>query len=104
MKNSNLDKYSHQVLNSNRESQNLDTNKECLNENVCIEEETMKCPFDAKVIEDYTPSPYEHSCISLKKGQVVTVLEMKSMGKWYGKLHSDGRQGLFPFNRVQILN
>lgn len=62
------------------------------------------CPFNAKVIEDYTPSPYEHSCISLRKGQIVTVLEMKSMGKWYGQSLSDGKKGLFPFNRVEIIN
>ena len=65
---------------------------------------SMKCPFDAKVVEDYTPSPYEHACISLKKGQVITVLEMKSMGKWYGESQADGRRGLFPFNRVEILH
>ena len=63
-----------------------------------------KCPFKVRVIEDYTPSPYEHSCISIKKGQVITVLETKSMGKWYGQLESDGRKGLFPFNRVEKLD
>lgn len=39
----------------------------------------------------------------------MTVLEMKSMGKWYGQLASmgggdDGKKGLFPFNRVEIIN
>jgi hypothetical protein len=67
-------------------------------------EEEIKCPFNAKVTEDYTPSPYEHSYISLRKGQMVTVLEISSMGKWYGQLLSDGRKGLFPFNRVEMVN
>ncbi len=62
------------------------------------------CPFKAKVVEDYTPSPYEHSHIALRKGQIVTVLEMKSMGKWLGVLEFDGKKGLFPFNRVEIIN
>ena len=73
-------------------------------ENIYNEEINEKCPFNARVIEDYTPSPYEHSCISLKKGQLVTVLEMKSMGKWFGQNLADGKKGLFPFNRVEIIN
>lgn len=73
------------------------------------EEEAMVCPFRAKVVEDYTPSPYEKSHVALKKGQTVTVLEMQSIGKWYGQVHgADGkiefdRKGLFPFNRVEII-
>ncbi|RNA44929.1 adapter molecule Crk [Brachionus plicatilis] len=67
-------------------------------------EKNEKCPFDARVIEDYTPSPYEHSCISLKKGQIVTVLEMRSMGKWFGQNQSNGNKGLFPFNRVEMID
>lgn len=62
----------------------------------------IKCPFKAKVIEDFTPSPYEHSCITLRKGQIVTVLEMQTMGKWFGQLEE--KKGLFPFNRVEIIN
>jgi len=34
-------------------------------------------------LKDYTPSPYEKSHVALKKGQLVTVLEMQSMGKWF---------------------
>ena len=29
---------------------------------------------------------------------------MKSMGKWLGVLEFDGKKGLFPFNRVEIIN
>lgn len=79
------------------------------NASVGDQEELVKCPFKARVIEDYTPSPYETSHIALKKGQHVTVLEMKSIGKWYGQTHASdgkvefGKKGLFPFNRVEIL-
>ena len=75
----------------------------------CIDEGAMKCPFDVRVVEDYTPSPYEKSHIALKRGQLVTVLEMKSIGKWYGQTYSAdgkvefGKKGLFPFNRVEIV-
>ncbi len=61
-------------------------------------------------LKDYTPSPYEKSHVALKKGQLVTVLEMQSMGKWYGQVHApDGkvefdRKGLFPFNRVEAVS
>lgn len=74
-----------------------------------VDEGAMKCPFDARVIEDYTPSPYEKSHIPLKKGQLVTVLEMKSIGKWFGQTYASedktelAKKGLFPFNRVQIV-
>lgn len=67
------------------------------------DEEEMSCPFRAKVVENYTPSPYEHSHIALKRGQMVTVLEMRSMGKWFGELNESGKKGLFPFNRVEII-
>jgi len=62
----------------------------------------MQCPFNARVIEDYTPSPYETSHIALKKGQIIVVLEMKSIGKWFGQIES-GKKGLFPFNRVEFI-
>lgn len=74
-----------------------------------VDEGTMKCPFDVRVIEDYTPSPYEKSHIALKKGQLVTVLEMKSIGKWFGQTYASedklelAKKGLFPFNRVQVV-
>ena len=54
--------------------------------------------------EDYTPSPYELSHIKLKKGQIVTVLEMKSDGKWFGHVNPDGPKGYFPFNRVEMID
>ncbi len=54
------------------------------------------------MIEDYTPSPYEHSHLKLRKGQTIKVLEMKSDGKWVGELN-DGKKGLFPFNRVELV-
>ena len=65
--------------------------------------QALTCPFKAKVIDNYTPSPYEHSHIALRKGQLVTVLEMKSMGKWFGECLDNGKKGLFPFNRVEVL-
>ncbi len=73
-----------------------------LNTNSISLKKIIECPFNAKVIQDYTPSPYEDSHIPLKKGQIVRVIEMKAMGKWYGELNN--LKGLFPFNRVEILN
>lgn len=94
-----------------KESTDSNIDKNQLNEeDQGSEEGPMKCPFKARVIEDYTPSPYETSHIALKKGQHVTVLEMKSIGKWLGQTYSPdsnqmdfGKKGLFPFNRVEIL-
>jgi len=81
-----------------------DDTKQKDDEDASDEDDNKKCPFKAKVIEDYTPSPYEHSHIALRKGQIVTVIEMKSIGKWLGILDYDGKKGLFPFNRVEIIN
>ena len=86
-----------------------------IEDNVAADEETegdddsMLCPFNARVVEDYTPSPYETSHIVLKKGQLVTVLDMKPNGKWFGQINTSdgkvefGKKGLFPFNRVEII-
>lgn len=90
-------------LAKSQESKNSDKSESTEEESIYGEEMNEKCPFNVRVIEDYTPSPYEHSCISLKKGQIVTVLEMRSMGKWFGQCQTDGKKGLFPFNRVEIL-
>lgn len=91
-------KYSFDEEETRENSQNLS------NEEEEEKHQAIVCPFKAKVIEDYTPSPYEHSHIALRKGQIVTVLEMKSIGKWLGILDYDGKRGLFPFNRVEIIN
>lgn len=76
--------------------------KEKDEKNILGDDGPMQCPFNGRVIEDYTPSPYETSHIALKKGQTIIVLEMKSIGKWFGQIES-GKKGLFPFNRVEII-
>lgn len=78
--------------------------KEDVQSNNSDEAESNK-PFNVRVIEDYTPSPYEKGYIALRKGQVVRVLEMKSEGKWFGQVvGNDDKKGLFPFNRVEMLD
>ena len=62
----------------------------------------LKCPFEAEVIQDYTPSPYDNSHMPLKKGQIVKVTKAEQVGMWYGELNN--QKGFFPFNRVQIVN
>jgi proto-oncogene C-crk len=76
------------------------------NENDVPPKESTNQEFRARVVEDYTPSPYEHSHLSLRKGQIITVLEMKSEGKWLGQYINsvDCKRGLFPFNRVEIID
>lgn len=92
------------LLNESQQVPATDKQVDKENDNeVLNDEEALTCPFKAKVIDNYTPSPYEHSHIALRKGQLVTVLEMKSMGKWFGECLDNGKKGLFPFNRVEIL-
>ena len=38
--------------------------------------------------------------LSLRKGEIVEVLDQKKDGWWQGSLH--GKEGLFPFNFVQL--
>jgi len=109
---SRLKDLSNDVKNSNqRIEHNKDSNRESeisdeqIYDNNLEENEyglVLKCPFEAEVIQDYTPSPYDNSHMPLKKGQIVKVTKAEQVGMWFGELNN--QKGFFPFNRVQIVN
>ena len=55
----------------------------------------------AVAIMDFTPNPYDREALSLKRGDVIDVMETNPNGTWRG--HCNGRVGSFKFLTVQTL-
>ena len=55
----------------------------------------------AVAIMDYNPNPYDREALSLRRGDVIDVIETNPNGTWRG--HCNGRVGNFKFLTVQTL-
>ncbi|NWU99257.1 SASH3 protein, partial [Upupa epops] len=55
----------------------------------------------ARVHTDFTPSPYDHDSLKLRKGDIIGIIEKPPMGTWTGLLNN--RVGSFKFIYVDVL-
>ena len=55
----------------------------------------------AVAIMDFTPNPYDREALTLKRGDVIDVLETNPNGTWRG--HCNGRVGNFKFINVRTV-
>ncbi|XP_072911705.1 crk-like protein [Hemitrygon akajei] len=63
---------------------------------------TQNGPVYARAIQKRVPCAYDKTALALEVGDVVKVTRMNISGQWEGEVN--GRQGLFPFTHVQIID
>ncbi|XP_062887786.1 crk-like protein [Mobula hypostoma] len=63
---------------------------------------TQNGPVYARAIQKRVPCAYDKTALALEIGDIVKVTRMNISGQWEGEVN--GRQGLFPFTHVQIID
>ncbi|XP_069789678.1 crk-like protein [Narcine bancroftii] len=63
---------------------------------------TQNGPVYARAIQKRVPCAYDKTALALEVGDIVKVTRMNISGQWEGEVN--GRQGLFPFTHVQIID
>ncbi|XP_078409942.1 crk-like protein [Cetorhinus maximus] len=63
---------------------------------------TQNGPVYARAIQKRVPCAYDKTALALEVGDLVKVTRMNISGQWEGEVN--GRQGLFPFTHVQIID
>eukprot|EP00062_Callorhinchus_milii_P023642 gi/632982702/ref/XP_007908281.1/ PREDICTED: crk-like protein [Callorhinchus milii] len=63
---------------------------------------TQNGPVFARAIQKRVPCAYDKTALALEVGDRVKVTRMNISGQWEGEVN--GRQGLFPFTHVQIID